>query len=64
MTTKTTLIVKCGWCGKAMGEKDGQGISGISHGMCKKCYDKAMADMEIADDLKSYWANLNAGSER
>ena len=32
------IKVVCAWCGKDMGEKDGQGVEGISHGMCDKCY--------------------------
>ena len=34
------IKVICAWCGKDMGEKDGQGAEGISHGMCDKCYTK------------------------
>ncbi len=37
---KTILYVVCGWCGKDMGQKDGQGQTGISHGMCPACYKK------------------------
>ena len=36
----TKLIVKCAWCGKYLGVKDGKGVSGISHGICKECADK------------------------
>ena len=64
MESKTVLLVKCAWCGKDMGEKDGQGVSGVSHGMCPECCRKVTADTEIADSMRSYWANLNAGSER
>ena len=34
------LKVVCAWCGKDIGEKDGQGQEGISHGMCDECYVK------------------------
>ncbi len=27
----------CGWCGKHLGWKDGQGVQGISHGICNNC---------------------------
>jgi hypothetical protein len=27
----------CAWCGKPMGEKDGRGQSGTSHGICPAC---------------------------
>lgn len=33
----TTLIIRCAWCGRDMGEKDGQGQEGVSHGICKSC---------------------------
>ena len=36
----TTLYRVCSWCGKDMGTKDGQGVSGVSHGMCKSCQKK------------------------
>ncbi len=36
----TVLIVKCAWCGKYLGQKDGKGISGISHGICLECAKK------------------------
>ena len=31
------IKIICAWCGKEMGEKEGEGIEGISHGMCNKC---------------------------
>uniref|UniRef100_A0A6M3LPM9 Uncharacterized protein n=1 Tax=viral metagenome TaxID=1070528 RepID=A0A6M3LPM9_9ZZZZ len=34
----TILEVVCAWCLKDMGEKDGEGVSGVSHGMCDDCY--------------------------
>ena len=63
MESKTVLLVKCAWCQKPMGEKDGKGVSGVSHGMCEACYDKLTEATDIADNMKSYWANLNSGSE-
>ncbi len=38
MPTKITVI--CAWCNKSLGEKDGKGITGVSHGICKDCLDK------------------------
>ena len=64
MESKTILTMTCAWCNKSMGEKDGKGVSGVSHGMCEACYKKLTADMEIADNMRSYWANLNAGAAR
>jgi peptide deformylase len=40
----TTLKVVCAWCGKDLGEKDGQGTEGISHGICKDCLAKQLAN--------------------
>ena len=31
------LKIECAWCGKYMGEKDGYGVEGVTHGMCKQC---------------------------
>ena len=36
----TVIRVICGWCGKNMGEKDGQGIEGESHGICDNCLNR------------------------
>ena len=40
---KTILRVICAWCGKDLGTKDGEGTSGISHGICKECADRMLA---------------------
>lgn len=34
------VIVKCAWCGKPLGVKDGQGVEGISHGICNDCLNR------------------------
>jgi hypothetical protein len=34
---KTVIQVICAWCGKSLGQKDGEGIEGISHGICPEC---------------------------
>ncbi len=31
------IKVICAWCGKDMGEKDGEGVEGVSHGICPAC---------------------------
>jgi len=41
---KTTIIVRCGWCDKSMGTKEGHGVSGISHGMCPECFKKVTGE--------------------
>lgn len=38
----TELKVVCAWCGKDMGNKPSQGVTGTSHGMCQECYNKNM----------------------
>ena len=34
---KYIITVICGWCGKKIGEKDGQDVEGESHGICDDC---------------------------
>lgn len=34
---ETILMVVCAWCGKVMGEKEGKGVSGVSHSICDEC---------------------------
>ena len=31
------IVIVCAWCGKKLGEKDGQGVEGTSHGICDSC---------------------------
>lgn len=33
----TKLKIVCGWCGKEMGEKDGEGTEGETTGICDDC---------------------------
>ena len=35
---KTVLKSVCMYCKKYMGEKDGKGVEGISHGICRECW--------------------------
>ena len=32
------MKIICAWCGKEIGEKDGEGVEGISHSMCEECF--------------------------
>lgn len=34
------ITIRCGWCDKWLGEKDGQGVEGVSHGICDDCLTK------------------------
>ncbi|MFZ5805697.1 MAG: hypothetical protein ACOY3I_00615 [Verrucomicrobiota bacterium] len=38
---KNKLLLVCAWCGKNMGEVDSQ-IEGVSHGMCRECFDRVI----------------------
>ena len=58
MESKTIRSVTCAWCNKPMGEKDGKGVSGVSHGICEACYDKITADTEIADNTRDHWRDM------
>ena len=46
------MKIVCAWCGKDMGEKDGKGVEGVSHGLCNECLVKLMAEVKnkIGDD--------------
>ncbi len=46
------MKIVCAWCGKDMGEKDGKGMEGVSHGLCNECLVKLMAEVKnkIGDD--------------
>ncbi len=37
---KTTLKIACMYCEKDMGEKDGKGVEGTSHSICRECWEK------------------------
>ncbi len=39
-TGSTVLIIVCAWCGDKMGEKDGHGQTGVTHGICADCLAK------------------------
>lgn len=34
----SVLKIACMYCKKDMGEKDGKGVTGISHGICRECW--------------------------
>ena len=41
-----TLVVQCAWCGRDMGIRPGQGVVGVSHGLCPACSAKVMDDYQ------------------
>jgi hypothetical protein len=48
-----TMRIVCAYCGRCMGEKEGNGVEGDSHGICQECFGKRMNDRkEVKDDRK------------
>ena len=43
------MKVICAWCGKDMGEKDGKGVEGVSHGICEDCVNKYFPEITIPE---------------
>ncbi len=37
------MKIVCAWCGNDMGEKDGKGVEGVSHSICRECLAKVIA---------------------
>lgn len=35
---KTVLTIACMYCQKPMGEKDGEGVEGVTTSICEKCW--------------------------
>ena len=42
----TEIAISCAWRGKSLGVKEGNGQSGVSHGICPECSVKTMAECE------------------
>lgn len=40
------------WCQASMGEKDGEGVEGISHGICRSCWEKRYPQWSYPKDEK------------
>jgi DNA-directed RNA polymerase subunit RPC12/RpoP len=41
------MKIVCAWCGKEMGERDGEGVEGITHSVCSECSAKIEAQEEV-----------------
>ena len=41
---ESEMKIVCAWCGKDMGEKDSDGVEGISHGVCEQCLKELKAE--------------------
>ena len=48
-----TVMIKCAWCGRDLGTKDGYGMAGASHGICDSCANRLLADYELAKEPSS-----------
>lgn len=48
------MMIVCAWCAKELGEKDGEGVKGVSHGVCEECLRKfgVKSDNEVKDEGK------------
>lgn len=46
----TIIKTVCMYCGKDCGDKDGNGVEGISHGICPEC--ESLGDNEQGDDAR------------
>ena len=42
----TIITVICQWCHDEIAQKDGHGITGISHGWCANCEKKTEAELQ------------------
>lgn len=42
----TFLLIRCAWCGKEMGQKESDGITGISHSICSDCLMNELAKIK------------------
>ena len=47
------MKVVCAWCGKGIGEKDGKGEEGVSHGMCEECFAKMEVEAKNETSAKN-----------
>lgn len=47
---KTVLKVVCMYCKAELGEKDGKGVSGVSHSICQDCWKLRFPDREYPED--------------
>ena len=58
---KTILKIVCMWCGREMGEKDGEGVEGTSHSICEACWYEHYPELGQYPDKpaeKGIWLSL------
>ena len=41
------LMIRCAWCGKDLGTKDGHGIEGETSGICEDCARRWLSDERV-----------------
>ena len=47
--TATILRIVCMYCQAVMGSKDGKGVSGDSHSICRKCWEERYPEYPYLD---------------
>ena len=47
---ETVIETVCMYCGYSMGMKDGFGVSGVSHSICRSCWTVHFPEWEYPDD--------------
>lgn len=55
-----TIVVICAKCGDYIGSKDGQGVRGISHGLCTECAARERAKLQyvpLCDIPATVWSD-------
>lgn len=55
------IWILCSYCGRDIGYKDGDGMSGVSHGICDVCYLRFVTEWrpcEPSEDQRPHVENL------
>ena len=53
------MKVVCAWCGRDLGKKDGEGVKGVSHGVCEKCLAEQETKAKNGNKLREHIAARN-----
>lgn len=49
---ETVIKVVCQTCGEDLGEKDGEGVEGVSHSTCEKCLRELYSDIFTEEEIQ------------
>ena len=53
----TILTIICSYCGADLGTKDGQGLTGVTHGICVACLELetrvVLATMQVQREIEA-----------